>query len=222
MNEIAKILNFYLITTTLKDKVRQGPVLWHVSKSRLESVAEHVYGVCMLAIAIDSEFDFGIDIKKVIIMLAIHELEECYIGDLTPFDHVTKEEKRRIGEAAVQMILKDLIKGIEYMDLTIEYNSNVTAEANFAHFCDTLEMMLQTKIDEEKGFYDMMSEQNKGLVSEGWIQNLINNGAKTVADLYFDYHMPSFRGNEVFESLATYAKTNQIVPNDLDTPGIKK
>lgn len=174
----------------------------------------------MVAIAVDSEFEFKIDLRKVIMMIAIHELEECYIGDLTPFDPVTKEEKRRIGEAAVQSILQGLIKGNEYMNLTIEFNDNATADANFAHFCDTLDMLLQTKIDEEKGYYDMMSEANRELVSQGWIQNLINHGAQTVADLYFDYHMPSFNGNQAFEAIARYAKTNKILPNNLDNQDI--
>ncbi len=66
MNEkINNIIKFYNLATTLKDKIRSGWKLWHVSKERLESVAEHIYGTYILAIAIDSEFEVNIDLNKV-------------------------------------------------------------------------------------------------------------------------------------------------------------
>ena len=110
MEKINKVLEFYILTNNLKNQIRSGVTIWHISKERLESVAEHIYGTCMLAIALDSEYDFNIDIKKAILMLTIHELEECYIGDLTPFDNITKEEKIAKGEQAVSEILSGLIK----------------------------------------------------------------------------------------------------------------
>ena len=74
-NKSDTVLRFYLLTTTLKNKIRQGSIYWNVTAKRRESIAEHVYDACMLAIAIDSEYDLNIDIKKVVEMLAIHELE---------------------------------------------------------------------------------------------------------------------------------------------------
>ena len=47
----------------------------------------------MLAIAIHSEYKMDIDISKAIQMLVIHELEEVIIGDITPFDNVTQQQK---------------------------------------------------------------------------------------------------------------------------------
>lgn len=54
----------------------------------------------MLAIAIQSEYKYDVDIMKVIFMLAIHELEEITIGDLTQFQ-ITKEDKVIMGHQAV-------------------------------------------------------------------------------------------------------------------------
>lgn len=210
MEKINKVLKFYTLTNKLKDKIRSGVALWHISKDRLESVAEHVYGVSMLAIAIDSEYDLDIDIKKIVLMLAIHELEECYIGDLTPFDNIDKEHKKVAGEYAVSQILDGLVKKEEYLELTKEYNNKKTKEAKFASNCDKLEMLLQMKIYEESGYSDMYKKENTNLLEKDWIKELINNGATTIADLFFDYHIPSFDGNEVFENIATYAKNNLI------------
>src|SRR5574344_788024 len=94
-NSIADAMRFYLLATQLKYKIRSGwdETHWNVSKERLESIAEHVYGTCILALSIDSEFETNLDINKVVKMLVIHELGEVFIGDITPFDNITPEEK---------------------------------------------------------------------------------------------------------------------------------
>ena len=61
----------------------------------LATLLEHIYGTCMLAIAIDSEYKMNIDLQKTILMIALHEVEEIQIGDLTPFDNITPEEKMK-------------------------------------------------------------------------------------------------------------------------------
>lgn len=104
--KIENIIHFYVLASTLKDKIRSGWKVWHIERERVESVAEHIYGTCMLAIAIDSECNFNIDLMKVIKILVIHELEEIEIKDFTPFDKITNEEKRKIGKVAVEDVKK--------------------------------------------------------------------------------------------------------------------
>jgi len=210
MEKINKVLDFYILTNSLKDKIRRGVSLWHISKDRLESVAEHIYGTCMLAIALDSEYDFNIDIKKAILMLTIHELEEITIGDLTPFDNITREEKIEKGEQAVSEILSGLVKKEEYFQLTKEYNRKTTPEAIFASNCDKLEMLLQMKIYEELGYSDINKKENKSLLENNWVKELINNGSSSIADLFFDFHTPSFNEYIVFKNISNYAKLNSI------------
>lgn len=165
----------------------------------------------MLAIALDSEYDFNIDIKKAVLMLAIHELEECSIGDLTPFDNITREEKIEKGELAVSEILDGLIKKEEYLELTKEYNAKKTNEAIFASNCDKLEMLLQMKIYEELGYSDMYNEANAKLLENIWVKELISNGASTLSDLFFDFHTPSFGNELALKDIANYAKINPII-----------
>ena len=95
------VIEYYVLCNKLKNVIRTGWLDWNVKKERIESVAEHIYGTQMLALAIYSEYDYKIDIKKVILMLALHELEEIKIGDLTPFQ-ITKEEKKKLGHIAVK------------------------------------------------------------------------------------------------------------------------
>ena len=79
--KVKTIIDFYVLTTKLKDTIRTGWKHWGIKRERVESVAEHIFGVQMLAIAIQSEYKYDIDIMKVLFMLAVHELEEIYIGD---------------------------------------------------------------------------------------------------------------------------------------------
>ena len=83
MNKEERVLNYYVLCNKLKDVIRTGWKTWNVKRDRLESVAEHIYGVQMLALAMKSEYSYDIDIMKVILMLAVHELGETVIGDLT-------------------------------------------------------------------------------------------------------------------------------------------
>ena len=102
------VINYYVLCNKLKNIIRTGWKDWNVNKNRLESVAEHIYGVQMLAIAMKSEYQYDIDIMKVIFMLAIHELGETVIGDLTMFQ-ISKEEKEKIEHEAVSNILGNLL-----------------------------------------------------------------------------------------------------------------
>ena len=78
------VIDFYVLCNKLKDVVRTGWKNWGVKRTRVESIAEHIYGVQMLAMAMWSEYGYNIDLFKVLAMLAVHELEETKIGDLTP------------------------------------------------------------------------------------------------------------------------------------------
>ena len=41
--------------------------------------------------------------------------------------------------------------------------------------------------------YDLYQKENGPLLEKQWVKELINNGASTIADLFFDYHIPSFK-----------------------------
>lgn len=75
-------------------------------------------------------------------MLAIHELGETVIGDLTQFQ-ISREEKERIEHEAVHKILSGLIDGEQIERIFLEFDAHKTAEAKFAYMCDKLECDLQ-------------------------------------------------------------------------------
>lgn len=213
-NKMVNALQFYLMATELKDKIRTGwtKAVWNIERERLESVAEHIYGSCILAIAVDSEFEMKIDLKKAILMLVIHELEEIKIGDLTPFDKVTKEEKRKSGREAVCGILKDLTKGQEYIGLIDEFEEMQTREAKFCKMIDKLEADLQAKIYCEENRADIAHINNKELLKDERIEKMMRAGNKTVSDFFIEADKPIF--SEEFLEIAEFVKNNELYELD--------
>lgn len=208
--KIQNLLQFYLLATELKDKIRSGWKIWGVDKERIESVAEHIYGTCILAIAIDSEFELDVDLNKVIMMLVLHELEEIKIGDLTPFDNITKEERRRTGKKAVEDVLGSLSKKVKYIELIEEFEEMKTKESLFAKMCDKLEADIQCKKYCEEHRMELFKKEHEHLLKDYRIEKLVNEGAKTVADLYIENDRPLYT-EKVFEEIADYVKNNEIL-----------
>ncbi len=148
--KIEKILKYYVLTHKLKEIVRTGWRYWNVKAKRLESVAEHIYGTCMLAIAIWSETLPSVNLAEVLMTLAIHETEEIIIGDLTPFDAGYKDKKIK-GEQAVKRIFSGLVAEEVFVTLIKNFDTQSTPEAKFAYKVDKLECDIQAKIyDEQK------------------------------------------------------------------------
>ncbi len=54
MSKEENVIKYYVLCNQLKNVIRTGWKEWHVKKERLESVAEHIFGVQMLAIAMKS------------------------------------------------------------------------------------------------------------------------------------------------------------------------
>lgn len=208
--KVKNLLQFYLLATELKDKIRSGWKVWNIDRERVESIAEHIYGTCILAISIDSQFELDIDLYKVVIMLILHEIEEIKIGDLTPFDKVTKEEKRKLGKQAVEEILSTLDKKVQYIELIEEFENMQTKESIVAKMCDKLEADIQCKLYCEENCIDINKKENAHLLKDSRVQKLLQNGEKTVADLFIENDRQIYT-EKVFDEIANYIKSNDLL-----------
>lgn len=210
MNKNQKILRFYLLATTLKNKIRQGSIYWNVQAPRRESVAEHIYDTCILAISINSELNLDIDIKKTLEMLIIHELEEIVIGDITPFDNVTEEEKLAIGKKAVLEILSGLTKENKYIALTNEFNKRKSREAKFAYLCDKLDFDLQMKLYIDKGQIVLDKDFNSPVFKTPKVQEMIKDGCTDPADIFYEYDYKKFEDCPEILDLLNYSYSTDL------------
>lgn len=119
----------------LKDVDRAG---WlRVGVARPESVAAHSWGMAYLALALCPP---DLDLGRVLALAVLHDLPEVRVGDLTPHDGVSREEKAaREAEAADALFAGRP----ELRALWLEYVAVQTPEARFVHALDKLDMGLQ-------------------------------------------------------------------------------
>ena len=208
MEKEEKVINYYVLCNKLKNVIRIGWKHWEVKKDRLESVAEHIFWVQMLAIAMKSEYQYDINIMKVIFMIAIHELWETIIWDLTEFD-ISREEKKKIEHEAVHNILKDLIDGEEIEKIFLEFDEHKTKEANFAYQCDKLECDLQCKLYDEEWWVDLNKQESSNAIENERVQKLLKEN-KTWSEMWLEYDMDNIPYDENFKAISNYAIHHEI------------
>lgn len=205
----AKAMRFYLLATKLKYRIRSGwdSTHWNVNYERLESIAEHVYGTCILALCLDSEFELGVDLNKVLKMLIIHEIGEVLIGDITPFDAITPEQKEEIEHKAIIDVVGDLKKKEELISLVFEFDEQKTPEAQFAYYCDKMEADIQSKIYQDMGCHRTLDDQENNVVFKNdKIKRMIEDGAETVFDIWYEWDKSKFTSDPVFSKMLVYIK----------------
>lgn len=208
MTKEENVVNYYVICNKLKNIIRTGWKDWNVKKERLESVAEHIFGTQMLAIAMKSEYQYDVDIMKVIFMLAIHELGETIIGDLTQFQ-ISKEEKIKIEHDAVKEILSNLLEEKQIEELFLEFDLHKTKEAIFAYQCDKLECDLQSKLYDEEGCVDLNHQDNNKTMDNKLVKQLLQEG-NSWSEMWLKFGQSIYPYDDNFVAVSNYALNNNI------------
>ena len=210
MSKEQNVINYYVICNRLKNVIRTGWKNWNVQRERIESVAEHIFGVQMLAIAMKSEYDYkDIDIMKVLYMLAVHELEEIYIGDLTLFQ-IADGKKKELGHKAVKKVLGDLIDKAQIESLILEFDARKTKEAKFAYWCDKLECDLQSKIYDEENCVDLSDQKDNPTFNDKRVQDLLKSG-RSFSEMWLIFGQNSYNYDKNFTAVSNYALDNNIL-----------
>ncbi len=208
MSKEKNVINYYVLCNKLKNIIRTGWLDWKVKRNRIESIAEHIYGVQMLAIAMYSEYQYDIDIMKVIYMLAIHELGETIIGDLTPFA-ITREEKIKKEHEVVHNILAPLLDGKNIEELFLEFDAHETKEAMFAYQCDKLECDIQCKLYDEEGCVDLNHQEGNSTMNNKVVNELLTTG-KPWSSMWLEYGRMSYPYDDNFKAVSNYVENNKI------------
>jgi putative hydrolase of HD superfamily len=147
-------IGIYFALNHLKNLYRQGWLLKGIQPMLCESVAEHTFGVAVLAMLLADHYYPDLDKLKLLQMSLIHDLGEIYAGDFTPDDRIEKNEKFHLEKDSIKRLFKDTPLCEEYLNLWIEYEDGQSPEAQLIHLIDKLEMVYQATI------YGFQGEQN--------------------------------------------------------------
>ncbi len=124
------------------EKLKDTPRHCTTSNRRTESVAEHSWRVALMALLLRSEFH-SVDIDKVVAMCLIHDMGECFTGDIPAFEKTDKD--RETEDSLLEKWVGSLPKEVsDYLSaLYKEMNEQQTTEAKMYKALDKLEAVIQ-------------------------------------------------------------------------------
>lgn len=136
--EPRELLTALSVAEKLKDTTRHC----YTSKGRHESVAEHSWMMTLIAFFIKDEFPEA-DFNKIIQMCIIHDLGECFTGDIPTFlkTEVQEETEEKFLNKWVDSLPKNT--KAEMSILYKEMEERQTLEARIYKAIDSLEALIQ-------------------------------------------------------------------------------
>ncbi len=148
--DVSPVLRLYFNLAHLKQVYRKGWLERGIPPGRCESVAEHSYGVAMLALFL-TDWLPGLNRLRVLELALLHDFGEIYAGDITPSDGITREEKLQRERDSFLQVLQAWPTRDRYMALFEEYQRGESEEAKFVRQVEKLEMALQAGVYQSQG-----------------------------------------------------------------------
>lgn len=136
--EVRELLNVLHIAERLKDELRHC----ETSKGRRESVAEHSWRLALMAFFMKDEFP-TLNMDKVIKMCLIHDLGECFTGDIPSFLKSGGDEERERSALETWVASLPAPYSVELKALYAEMDALETDEARLYKALDKLEAVIQ-------------------------------------------------------------------------------
>jgi putative hydrolase of HD superfamily len=148
------VISTYFEFVHLKHLFRQGWLKNGLPKERCESVADHSFGVAMLAMLLVDIYFPDLDVQKVLRMALIHDIGEVHTGDIIPKDNIHPEEKHQREEESFHRVFGSLVPFELYRELWNEFEIGTSPEARFLRQVDKLEMALQAGVYQHQNLGD--------------------------------------------------------------------
>ena len=124
------------------ERLKDTPRHCTTSKGKTESVAEHSWRISLMAFLLRHEFP-DLDMDKVVDMCLIHDLGECFTGDIPTF--LKTDTDRQTEDSLLEQWIRSLPAEIS-SDLTALYRemeAQETAESKVYKAMDKLEAVIQ-------------------------------------------------------------------------------
>ena len=154
--KVRELLDALQIAERLKDATRHC----YTKNGRHESVAEHSWMMTLMAYFMKDEFP-EVDMDKVVQMCIIHDLGECFTGDIPTFDKTKAHEENE--ENLLYSWVRTLPENYagEMIALYEEMAERKTIESKIYKAIDGLEALIQHNISDLSTWIPKEYELNK-------------------------------------------------------------
>jgi hypothetical protein len=89
----------------------------------------------------------------------------------------------------------------------LEFDEKKTREAIFAYHCDKLDADIQAKVYQDMGCQNPLDKQENNVVFKSKkVQQMVQNGAKTAFDIWYEWDKSLYADDEKFSALLDYIK----------------
>lgn len=136
--EPIKLLEILHTAEKLKDTTRHC----YTSGCRHESVAEHSWRCALMAYFLKDAFPEA-DMEKVVLMCLVHDLGECFTGDIPTFDKTTADEEKEATLLNNWLTSLPAPCSTELTLLFAEMDARQTLEAKLFKAIDGMEAVMQ-------------------------------------------------------------------------------
>ena len=132
----------YLEILHVAERLKDTPRHCTTTKGRTESVAEHSWRVSLMAFLLRREFP-DVDMDRVVDMCLIHDLGECFTGDIPTF--VKTDSDRSAEDNLLDQWVSSLPEEVasDLKSLYAEMDAQETKEAKIYKAMDKLEALIQ-------------------------------------------------------------------------------
>lgn len=132
----------YLDILHVAEKLKDTPRHCTTTQGRTESVAEHSWRVSLMALLLKREFP-DVDIDRVVDMCLIHDLGECFTGDIPTF--IKTDSDRSVEDSLLDQWVSSLPEEVstELKSLYAEMEAQETKESKIYKALDKLEALIQ-------------------------------------------------------------------------------
>ncbi|KAF2125059.1 hypothetical protein P153DRAFT_389913 [Dothidotthia symphoricarpi CBS 119687] len=175
---------FFHLLERLKTTPRAGWRRFGIDKC--ESISDHMYRMSIITMMAPASLTSKLDILKCCRMALIHDMAESLVGDITPVDPVSKEEKSRRESETMDYICTTLLgkfngglNGKDVRAIWQEYEDSETPDSLFVHDVDKIELLLQMieyerahKCELDLGEFTWVSQKIQSDEVKGWAEQV--------------------------------------------------
>ena len=166
----------FLAILHVAERLKDTPRHCTTSNRRTESVAEHSWRIALMAFLLKGEFP-GLDSDKVVSMCLIHDLGECFTGDIPTF--IKTDGDRDAEDSLLSQWVGSLPPELSarLTALYAEMDAQETGEAKLYKALDKLEALIQHNESPLDTWSENEYELNKtyafdAVAFSGWLTEL--------------------------------------------------
>ena len=148
MDKEAKL---FFLFDILGDIKRSGPIQWKIDWFRTSDIKDHIFDLIVIIKMLKPYLPAYINTEKMIDYAIVHDLTEVITGDITTFEGITKEEKKRVEKIAREYLIIEYQSILNINTLLDDFEESKDLEAKILHMIDKIHSSIEfLKYDNEK------------------------------------------------------------------------